>query len=495
VLISLVISSAFAMNGECITPQKMRAFTEIPAVVPYPPPPADGEKAEREVDFPLENSLSSENFVVKWGNENLNQYDLDRLLDTFEVAWDSITTGMGYPAPVGSDTHLVNIYIGDSGDGSPDMLGAAGYQTLDSEGWPMIVISKGVLSGNGGDTSTAVHEFFHAVQHAVGNYGYWGEGAWFFEATACWIEPEVLVNDLTYMQFIFGYALIPQYSLHFFDYPDTGTLPEYHQYGAFLFPRYLSEHVADPQLIQDVWEYSLSQNDPLKALEAIWSDTDLSLEDVFIDFAAHNSVWDYSDGDHYELWVNYYATQMPEWDCSVSAEYWGGGTQGFVEANPDCIPQSFGYNVIELESPNSGDLVVSLDGDLAGDRLGIANWRAQLVLDRWGSYEYVNIPVEDGEGTLTICDFDADKVNLVVGAISGNSSIGEEFGYSYDLSVVTGAEGCDEPVDTGQNDTSNPGGSDPSGGCSCSVTKGNHRDNLVWLAGIISASLVIRRRR
>ncbi len=493
-LLSLAISSAIAMTGDCITPQLMRSLGDLPEFISYPVPPSTGEKAEREADFPGLNSLISENFIVKWGDEDLNSTDLERLLDTFEIAWVSITGDMGYPTPVGSDTHLVNVYIGDSGEGSPGMLGAAGYQTIDSEGWPIIVISKGALSGNGGDISTAVHEFFHAVQHAVGNYGYWGEGAWFFEATACWIEPEVLPDDLTYFQFIFGYALIPQYPLNFFDYPDTGVLTEYHQYGAVLFPRYLSEHVADPELIKEIWDYTLSQNDPLKALESIWSDTTLSVEDVFIDFAAHNSVWDYSNGDHYKLWVDYYATQMPDWDCSVTAEYWGGGSQGFKEANPDCMPQTFGYNIIELDSPNTGDLVVSFEGDLAGNKLGIANWRAQLVLDRWDEYEYIDVPVEDGTGTLTICDIDAEKVNLVIASFSGNSSNGEEFGYSYDFSVVPSAEGCTEDVDTGIVDTGNTGSETPKGGCSCSTHQAPNRYNFLWISALIGTALVVRRR-
>jgi len=494
VLLSLAISTAAAMTGDCITPQLMRDLGDLPAIVAYPPPP-DGEKAEREADYPLPNSATSDNFIVKWGDENQKSSDIDRLLDTFEIAWDSITNDMGYPIPLGSDTHLVNVYIGDSGEGSPPMLGAAGYQTVDSEGWPMIVISKGVLSGGGGDLSTAVHEFFHAVQHAVGNYGYWGDGAWFFEATACWIEPEVLPNDLSYMQFIFGYALIPQYPLHFFDYPETGVLTEYHQYGAFLFPRYLSEHVADGDLIKEIWNYSMSQNDPLRALEAIWSDTDLSVEDVFIDFAAHNSVWDYSDGDHYELWVNYYATQMPDWDCTVTAEYWGGGTQGYTDANPDCLPQQYGYNVIELESPNSGDLVVSFDGAPAGNKLGITDWRAQLVLEKWGDYEYVDVPLEDGNGSLTICNIDADRVNLVVAAFSGNSSNGEEFEYSYDLSVVSNADGCDSGVDTGITDSGNAGEDPKTGGCLCSSSRSPSKHSLLWLSAVLGAVLVIRKRK
>jgi hypothetical protein len=115
-------------------------------------------------------------------------------------------------------------------------------------------------------------------------------------------------------------------------------------------------------------------------------------------------------------------------------------------------------------------------------------------LERWGDYEYINVPIEDGVGTLTICDVSADKVNLVVAAFSDFISDGEEFGYSYDLSVVASAEGCPDPVDTGLTDTGDSGGDTLKGGCLCSTHQAPNRYNLLWLSTLIGAAFVIRRR-
>ena len=497
-LLSILTSAALAMNGDCITPQIMSALGELPERVSYPAPPNTGEKLERDSGYDLPNQERSENFVVKWGDSWDRPSEVAALLETLEIAWSSIVGEMGYPHPVGADEYLVNIYIAESGEGSPSSFGAAGYQTYDSEGWVMIVMNPSVLSGNSGDLSTAVHEFFHAVQGAMGTFEYWGKGAWFFEATACWIEPEVLEEDLSYFQFLFGYALIPNYPLYFFDYPDQGVLPEFHQYGAFIFPRYLSEWYGDATLIKEMWERPTLDNDPLTTLETLIEEDGVDIRELFDDFAAHNAFWDYSDGDHYELWVEYYARNMREWDCSeVVSHEWKGSAGVMEEADEECLPEDYGYNVLSLEDPAGEGVMISFEGASAGEKLGVADWRARVVVDRGGDLEYLPFELVDGVGSMLLCDDSIDEVKLVVSVFSSNPKNGETFDYSYELTSADDLPGCgDEGVDSGLDtglDTGDDGGEgeEPAGGCGCDSTGGQDG----WIAALALLPMLIRRDR
>jgi uncharacterized protein (TIGR03382 family) len=440
-----------AQEIPCLTPTLMQKWGDKPIMRAYPARPPLPGKADRDAWGEWPNDRFSENFVVKWGSDSISSQKIEGLLQAFESAWVVHVGDMEFEAPVGTQDYRFNVYIGDSGPDSLSGHGAAGYFSYDDEGWPLIVVAKNSLNADDGGAGTAVHEFFHAVQDAMDTWDYTGLGAWYYEATACWSVPEVLVGDLTYMSFVMGYALLPNYSVNFFDYWDTGAFPEYHQYGAFLFPRYLSEHVGDWRLIRDSWKENNGTNDPLQAignlLEARGEDLDL----VFSDFAAHNAIWDYSDGAAYDQYVSYYASQFSEWDCRISADLGRSGDSRWNKANSECLPQSYGYNLIRIENPKSGHLAVSFRGDDNGSRGSATTWRLQVVRDGGELPTYTPLPVLDNSAEAVVCDVGPeDALYLVVSSHGQRFKDAEVFDYESKVEILESHVECDgQPVDTG----------------------------------------------
>lgn len=91
---------------------------------------------------------------------------------------------------------------------------------------------------------TAGHEFFHAIQ-----LGYDGDEAiWLMEATAVWMEEETYddVNDCY------------QYMIKWFEKPHVSlSLRNYfHEYGSYIFFKYIDEHLGGQDIIRKTWEQS-----------------------------------------------------------------------------------------------------------------------------------------------------------------------------------------------------------------------------------------------
>ncbi|MGH2738927.1 MAG: MXAN_6640 family putative metalloprotease [Actinomycetota bacterium] len=126
---------------------------------------------------------------------------------------------------------------------------------------------------------TAAHEFFHASQFA---YDYF-EDPWLMEGTAAWIEDEAYdaVNDN------YDYIEVSPLELPFVPL-DTGLGG--HEYGAWVFWRYLSETFGS-SFIRDVWNRadgsaSGPDNYSLQALIGVLGTRGSNLRTEFADFAA-----------------------------------------------------------------------------------------------------------------------------------------------------------------------------------------------------------------
>lgn len=113
---------------------------------------------------------------------------------------------------------------------------------------------------------TAGHEFFHAIQ-----LGYDGdEEIWLMEATATWMEEETYddVNDCY------------QYMIPWFEKPHISLNPSHglHQYGSYIFFKYIDEHLGGRNLIRKTWEQSriFDSNDGDYSIRSV----DLALKSV-----------------------------------------------------------------------------------------------------------------------------------------------------------------------------------------------------------------------
>ena len=411
---------------------------------PLPPPPPGVGKAERDV-YALPNVATSPHFAVRWGDGgSVNAADVDRLLASFEESWSVEIDELGMPAPYGSDEWLFNVYIGDTG--GPSAGGVYGYYSVDSQSWPMVVISQEALAASSQGLGTVPHEFFHALQAAAGTYDYSGEAAWWWEATATWMESVVYPSDPNYAVFLFGFAFLPHYSLSFFDYYDTGAFQEYYQYGAFIFPRYISEYVAGPEVIVDTWLDPRGYTEPLAPLAEALAEEGVELEEEIARFSAHNAVWDYTDSGTYTWYLDYYAT-LPEFssfDARITAEVPAGGTDGLTPPPAATLPERYGYNVLSMPEPGAEQLWLTFSGDAAGSGSTPARW-AVTVVRQDGGVAYETVTLADGEGVHSIEDIGPDEaLSVVVVPLADERIEGETFSYRYALGAQVA-----EAADTG----------------------------------------------
>lgn len=454
----------------------------------------DGAKTERDAWGSYPNSLASDNFIAKWGSSGgVTDDEVTALLDAFEAAWAVEIEAMAHPGPAGSDTTLFNVYIGDTGDGAPSGYGAGGYYWTDDEGWPMVVVARDSLYDTGYADVVAAHEFYHAVQGSLGTFPYSGSSAWYWEATADWAAGEVFPDNPDYAVFLFGYAFLPHLPLDYFDYPDSGALQEYHQYGAFIFPRYLTEQVADWTLVRDSW-VEPGEADPLDALDAGLVARGSSIAAVFPAYAAHNATWDYEDGETYEEMLAAYEIWYASGDHRIAAEVGPEGTGGEVEAVEELLPQRYGYNVIRLMAPDEGPLVAAFAGDLAGSEGSDARFGVTVVVASGDGVAYTPVPLADNTGEVTVdVPADASALYLVVAAWSDALANGETFDYRYRLEPgdsVVPPDDTSTPDDTGQPYVED----DPKvGGCCATASAGGAPP--VGLAALLFLFTRLRGRR
>jgi hypothetical protein len=479
--------------GPCGTLGRLQhTLQAAPVRLPLPPPGT--EKAEREAGGTCANSEASDNFVLKWGNEeSVSAYAVTEMLSAFEFTWSELVTQMGHPPPLTSATYKFNIYVGDTGSCAPSAYGNGGYFTVDAEGYPFIVMSLGTMADTTYGKSVAAHEFYHAVQHATEAYGAGTYAQWYWEATATWAEREVYISDTVYAQFLFGYAFMPYRQLNAYQYPGTGAIEEFHQYGAFIFPRYLSEHVEDWTLIRDSWVLADWNDDPIRVLEDLLPGGDI--EAIFGDFAAQNATWDYLDGSLYEQVLDQTADQSAYgiYDSRIVDTVGSQGTgDEWVEGPSLTLPERFGYNIIRLKSPESRELTVRFEGDESGSEGSTARYQVRLVREYGTSRAYELVELDGTSGELSVGKVGTEAaLYLAVSAFADHWNEGESFAYRYQLDMGE--------VDQPGVDTSNGGSmpqalhvaNDEEGGCACAQGASPAGG---WLAGLGLMLVGLRRR-
>jgi MYXO-CTERM domain-containing protein len=462
------------------------ALERIQRVMPPAGPPAAG-KDVRTGYSDVPNLLTSENFAVWWGTQgDISESSAQALIDSFESSWDAIVGELAHEPPEGSSDYLFNVYIGSTGNGTPSDYGAAGYYYRDPQGWPMVVVSAGTARDQTDyGRSIVPHEFYHAVQDQTANYAYSGssgftDGSWFWEATAIWVVNEVFPDDTWHSVYLFGYLLVPERPLNDFTYPD-GSLAGYHQYGAFLFPRYLTEHVVEPSLIVQTWKDGTSSGDPLQVLGDLVADQGMDLGELFTDFAARNVLYDYIHGETYQDVVDAYAPYYPGDDHRVTEVVRGDGDRAWFQVDEDLAPGPFGYNLIRFEWPDDGDLVIEFDGQIEGRERSEATWGLALV---WTDDEGSAIELLDAsEGAWRLEDVDGmEAVTLVVASIPQDAGRDERFDYRWRMSI-------ERPVPEILSDPDPEGEDVRFAACGCrSPGQGS-----AWLAVLVMAVLVRRR--
>lgn len=422
-------------------------------------------KEERDAVCDCPSALYSENFVVKWGT-GVSESDAQDLLDAFETAWRVEVEELNYLPPTATDQYYFNIYIGDTGSGTPPGHGAAGYFTGDSEGYPMIVISSDTV-GSENMGMVVAHEFFHAIQGRVYRYTYdeTGPSAWYWEATANWAEGEVYPGTASMAGFLIGYSFFPHLPVNYFNYPDSGTLDEYHQYGAFIFPLHLTEVEADRELIWDSWNDQGSEIDPMAVLDRYLEGYGTNINEAWLNHIAHMSVWDYELGNIFQQTVLAYQDYYPEGENLIAKQVQGDGTGGWIDGPLDLQPMRYGHNTILATNLNDSAVTFGVRGESNGTFGTLAEYGATLTRKRSGSVEYFPLSFTDNEAQLSLDDVSSsDEYYVTIGAWTDTWTPAHIYAETFPFQLFIGSETeVNEPSGEPVSEPAGEPGSEPSG--------------------------------
>lgn len=222
---------------------------------------------------------------------------VENLADYSDSSWRHEVINLGYYSPPSDGgaggTTAYDIYcqnIPYYGYASPESAGPQPWNDFSSYvvvhntfiGFPPNTDPDGFVAGAA--KATVAHEFMHSCQFAYDV----GESGWWMEMTATWAEDEVFdpVND--------NYNYLP----NFFNSPQT-SLYSISPYGAFVWPRYLSEAYGT-EVIEEIWDACITGS-VLNSLESVLLGMSSSRDEAFARFTAWNWITgSRHDGGHYE---------------------------------------------------------------------------------------------------------------------------------------------------------------------------------------------------
>ena len=382
--------------------------------------------------------LASENFVLRWGAD-VDEADAESTLEELEKAWEIEIVRLAYPEPVGTPTYLMNVYVGSTGGNTPTDLGAAGYYTVDTAGYPMLVLSADTVADlEGNRATTSAHEFFHAVQHSIGSpyaFGTGEKGAWWWEATAVWINTRVNPEASGVGDYLLGWTFFPHLSVDHYQYPDGVLLEGYHAYGAFLFV----DHLGSAEIVRHSW-LDADDPDPLVVLDRLLDEEGRSVEEVLVDLWPRVLSWDLDDGESYAATHAEWAEEFPAQDQRLGLVLEAG-----IFGSPDALCQRYGASYARFSpTGEKPDVRLRFDGELQGSESTAVEWFAQVLVEEDGAFSSYDVPLELGEADLLVGEVaEADDIWVVAGALADRKIDDEVFEHRIRVDEVRSCGGCD----------------------------------------------------
>ena len=327
--------------------------------------PPTSELVDQESHGAIDNVAYSDRFALKWGPDmSLDEATIDRILSDFAIARDTQVHDWEMNDPTGYGGTYFNVYIGDTGGAVPSVLGNAGYYTLDGAGYPMIVLNKDMLGDVGYAKSVIAHEFFHAVQHSHEAYFYEDTGLWYWE-TASWAGPDgsrehriLWVSAVVRTQTTGGSVPSQPRRIRW-------PASDLHQYGAFIFPWYISEELHVAEAVLASWRIGSISDDPMRILESIL--TEDVVAEALAQHAARSITWDYDRGEEFRAHVEGWAPHMGEHDHRFTALI-PHSDPDFYTIPEERWPRAAGYAVMPIPDgavTAANYLTVMLEGDPA----------------------------------------------------------------------------------------------------------------------------------
>ncbi len=361
-----------------------------------------------------------------------------------DSAWLVQVEDLGYREPPpdegqgGGDE--IDIYLTDVGRSMrygltyPMSSGATGpsYLEIDNDFENAVFGNASVCRGYSGTRGlealrvTLAHEFFHVVQ-----FGYYqgGDGSWWQEATATWMEDVVHPGVNDYLQYVCVFLQSPGRAL------DGGDpRVDFHPYGASIFALFLDQRYGR-EVVRRTWEEhgrrrSASLDNFDRALrdfhgEAGISGPEAGLESAFSDFA----LWSWFVGDRsregfFAEGDLYPAREEPAFPVAAGTEVSDSGAvdhmaSRYLRFDPRLLP---GGATIRIDQPRG-------------------RWRNRLLLAAPDSLEVLDL-----DRTATVRGWDAwDEVVLVLSDLDlAGVGYDYEVAVEYDPGLI--AEGVTTPV-------------------------------------------------
>ncbi len=457
---SALASSDTVRRKKCGTPIMREVMKSLPDLTPVAraevekyligESPVSANRSERKGykkinnDFNLTNTFASDNFVIIWGDDEYNQNFgtgipqddndsngvpdfVEKLSSYFETTWSKEIDEMGLKTPKKASDKLIDVYIANTaGSVKPNKLqldsSFFAYTNTYSNNMPYIVINNVMPDtdnddpdGNetGSQKVTAAHEFSHAVQFAYDR----NESVWWQEASAVWMEDEVFddVNDYVFTYLVTDTLPVNQYS------PWT-AIPEvhltktdgYHEYGAVVFAKYLSENYTASSMFKDVWVLCKKKS-ATSALNKYLKNNGSSLKSGFIDFAVKNVdlAANYEEGSRWQTVSKIKTISFTE----------AGTIKKEIKSSSSLphAPAYLGSNYVEITGTVTGTLKVTFNGEkkYKGKKV---KWKVKAVKSTGsGTSETESFSLNSSnKGTITISGFGTtyDKVNVVVAVVN-----------------------------------------------------------------------------
>lgn len=410
-----------------------------------PPPPTDSPvDADPAGSWP--HTLTSQHFVLKWGDTgDFSDEDVLPVLDSLERAWTVEVDTLGYLPPPQSELYLVDVFLGDTGPTLPETFGARGYEGRYEDGRAYLVIHPGLLDWPELLEVTAAHELFHAVQDGSGAAFVFGPdqpGAFYFEASAMWMESQVMPDTDDWYSWVWAYASTIREPLRQWA-PVDGSALGSRAYGLAILPWFFADQLG-PAVIRQSWEAS-DEPDPIAQLRAAIEAEGADPDALFSDFAAHNAVWDYPDrraltaqvADHGRDGDMYQREPALMTDPRTIDPEEGPGEGGTFYAR---IPLSGFEERVHIQ----------LSGDTAGSAGSTPRWDLRVVIADEADPRvlYPSLPTETGVETGSFSgEVLPDGLRTVVlAATPWGLSEGERAGLSYAVTRVDTQEDPDVPT-------------------------------------------------
>lgn len=378
------------------------------------PPPAKAACWSAEMD----NTLDTENFHIEY-EDGVDIDDIEQFAEDLELSWNVEVNDAGWDPPAGTDAYLTSIYVQNA-----NTYGAyTSSASCNGTDMAYIVTGKDSWGNKEWGATMASHEFNHAVQ-----YGYSDAPEfWWWEATATWIESVVYPNSYLWSWYVAGYSDNPWIAFDAEDQRDREVFN--HMYGMAIWAFYLEDYMGGADILRQTWENAKDESGYYTyGADDMLDDLGEDFDAAYADFVIKNAAMEYVESQ-----------AMPDVDLkdTVSSFPADGKSSG------NDVPQGYGQNYIKFDKgSDEGTLKLKFTGDDG------VKWLVALVEARKHEiYRTESAQTEDGAATLTLDNFGAEDVFLVISPLTTRS--GE---YDYEWEATTEEPSADDD-DTGVDDT------------------------------------------